>query len=574
MGRQGHRSGSIVGRSALDPRPIGDKGYALHCARNVVDFLSKADYTKVPTHLELLREPSRKEFFDIFKFLISQLGVSIDPADSLESQVKLIMERFKYPVHVNKSKLQAISGPNTWPQLLAMLQWLVNYVEGSKCALACALGKSEDEAEEVGNIIDEMERVVPRFEAYESFLDGNDEEIYQEELERVYGERINAIQEEAERLENARLQQCQCMQWFEAERDKRIELHNLPELYERQTREKQHEFDAWTANTERLLKDIASQENEEQARKKDDAKIQEEIREASETVARQAFSKKDIERLKEQRSHYWKLATSARADFDNEEQACFELSLEEVSRKERIWRLQNGHSEVLAAQDDLGFKQHEIDLEEPTVALRALTFDEQHQQVRSGIATLFEAGQADESEYEKMDDEYHAISTSLAEKEETTRWARERFEQTKRMIAQKRHQKRLQIEEAQKCCVQLTDEVGQAAALIDNVGTQHITVTHNVEQRALDVKAYVAQSAWEKAEVEELCKRERETYLHVREFTLAQFSELEESVLELRRDIERQFDEMCEEDRRDGWTDVPPRRSNRSSVHKAARGGC
>ena len=33
----------------------------------------------------------------------------------MEDEVPAIMRRLKYPVEVNRSKLQAISGPNTWP---------------------------------------------------------------------------------------------------------------------------------------------------------------------------------------------------------------------------------------------------------------------------------------------------------------------------------------------------------------------------------------------------------------------------------------------------------------------------
>merc|ERR1719174_3515758 len=98
--------------NSRDPRPIGDKGYATQCARTVVDFLADRGFHKTVVFEKFLREPITKDFFEIFKFLIAQIDPQLEIEGKIENEVPLIMRRLKYPVEVNRSKLQSICGPN------------------------------------------------------------------------------------------------------------------------------------------------------------------------------------------------------------------------------------------------------------------------------------------------------------------------------------------------------------------------------------------------------------------------------------------------------------------------------
>jgi len=115
-------------RHSRDPRPVGDRAFAAQCARNVAEFLASRGYSKIISPEKLLKDPSTKEFYEVFRFIIAQLDPRLQVEGKMEDEVPAIMKRLKYPVEVNRSKLQAISGPNTWPQLLAVLDWLAMLV--------------------------------------------------------------------------------------------------------------------------------------------------------------------------------------------------------------------------------------------------------------------------------------------------------------------------------------------------------------------------------------------------------------------------------------------------------------
>lgn len=85
------------------------------------------------------------------------------------------MRRLKYPVEVNRSKLQAISGPNTWPQLLAVLDWLVMLVHLSE-DLVTPLAECQFSIVETGDRDDGDHHLLRTLhENYTQFLVGKDE---------------------------------------------------------------------------------------------------------------------------------------------------------------------------------------------------------------------------------------------------------------------------------------------------------------------------------------------------------------------------------------------------------------
>ncbi|WWD07983.1 hypothetical protein V865_006093 [Kwoniella europaea PYCC6329] len=120
---------SAVHASTLhkDSRPIRDKSFQAECMRNVSDYLLNARYT-APITSKTLMSPTAKEFQSIFRYLISSL---IDPGMSwgkkFEDDALSILKDIRYPGldSVSKTAFTAPGAPQSWPGLLAMLNWLV-----------------------------------------------------------------------------------------------------------------------------------------------------------------------------------------------------------------------------------------------------------------------------------------------------------------------------------------------------------------------------------------------------------------------------------------------------------------
>lgn len=114
-----------------DTRPIRDKSFQLMCANEVLDYLQQRQF-KYPITLKTLLSPTNKDFQTIFIFLINDV---IDPqfqwgraGRKMEDDIILLLKdhRYRSADAISKSSLAAVGSMHAWPNVLAMLHWLVN----------------------------------------------------------------------------------------------------------------------------------------------------------------------------------------------------------------------------------------------------------------------------------------------------------------------------------------------------------------------------------------------------------------------------------------------------------------
>uniref|UniRef100_M4B8Z7 Kinetochore protein NDC80 n=1 Tax=Hyaloperonospora arabidopsidis (strain Emoy2) TaxID=559515 RepID=M4B8Z7_HYAAE len=119
---------SLSGRSGarvLDPRPIGDRAYLHRCVRTLVEFLSEHPYDQsLPAGLAK-RGPSKKEFFNILRFLFKQVDPTFEFGVKVEEDVVVQFRNLRYPFPISKTSLAAVGTPHTWPTLLLSITWLI-----------------------------------------------------------------------------------------------------------------------------------------------------------------------------------------------------------------------------------------------------------------------------------------------------------------------------------------------------------------------------------------------------------------------------------------------------------------
>ncbi|OXC84438.1 kinetochore protein NDC80 [Cryptococcus neoformans AD1-7a] len=193
-----------------DPRPLRDKVFQSNCMRNVNEYLISVRYP-LPLTAKTLTSPTAKEFQSIFKFLVNDL---VDPGAAwgkkFEDDTLSILKDLKYPGmdSVSKTALTAPGAPQSWPNMLAMLNWLVDL---------CKALDNWDDPEIISDplmipatelLLDYPnldDRLLWDFAAktYSQWFDGEAEEFdeAEQELEHAYDRMASATVAECEKLE-------------------------------------------------------------------------------------------------------------------------------------------------------------------------------------------------------------------------------------------------------------------------------------------------------------------------------------------------------------------------------------
>lgn len=436
-------------RHSRDPRPVGDRGYATQCARNVVDVLAAYGYSKSISHDKLLKDPSTKEFFDIFRFFVSQIDPALSVDGKMEDEVPAIMRRLKYPVEVNRSKLQAISGPNTWPQLLAVLDWLAHLVQMNlqfvEPIATCHMSLDGD-----GNGED---HIVFRtlHESYMGFLGGKENHEGQEKLRHIYEDKIYSIRGEIDRLENHKVDMEEKVQHFHAEHERFLELQKVPMQMEIEAERLRSTIQSQEAKVTRLEHELAVEEAEEHQQLREVEELQRHRVQLAAQVEGQAYSKRDIEHRKCERGH---LRQALRNLQDENGQADHDVWQHGMQEREvgdeidRIVRQANETGENLG--EDLRLR---VDLHEPCDALAALDFEENRSRALQALAQRQAKQQSSEHELRGILDQQRQVQERLSLEERDLHHLLVRRDQLERMreesiatFEQELDQVRLQLE--------------------------------------------------------------------------------------------------------------------------------
>lgn len=512
-----HR-GVPVGRHSRDPRPVGDRGFAAQCARNVVEFLVCRGFAKNISHDKLLKDPSTKEFYDIFKYLISLIDPKLDVNGKMEDEVPAIMRRMRYPVEVNRSKLQAISGPNTWPQLLAVLDWLTVLVQINEQLIdsiaTCDSGLSEaTDAER-----DEGEHQVLRsmHENYIGYLGGKDDHSDEERLKQIYKERGEALQGEIHRMSQQKADMEQRLHEFRSEHDRLLELQNAPKHLEMEADRLRGIVQSQDARVQHAEEATAATEAEQVTHASELEQLQTSARQLQEQVESQPYTKKDIERLLAERGHLKQILRDLRADVEKAEQEVWELGINQSKQADTIGRVVrqiNSSIEVLdqALTEDSAASTQDIlvhiDFDQDLDEVAAHGFFELHTCVEA--ATSRQTGHV-HSEEQKLHDaleEQRITQEDLSERERNVGRLKVRLEQLSRMRDEYKEWSAVQLDDAQKTTA-ATEDAMHAVSI--GSGSSSLREAAEIDKLKLALNSMRMQGANERAQLEEQVRRDKE----------------------------------------------------------------
>lgn len=446
-------------RHSRDPRPVGDRVYATVCARNVVDVLNMHGYSKSISHEKLLKDPSTKEFFDIFRFFVAQIDPALAVDGKMEDEVPAIMRRLKYPVEVNRSKLQAISGPNTWPQLLAVLDWLAQLAQ-INLQLVDPVATGQISIDGDGNA---EEPVVLRtlHDSYMGFLGGKENHEGQEKLRQIYEDRIFSIRGEIDRLQSQQADMEQRVQVFQAEHEHLLELQKVPMQMEIEADRLRGIIQSQEAKVTRVEQELKVEEAEEHSQLREVEELQRSRQRLAEQVESQAYSKRDIEHRKCERGHLRQALKNLQDENEQASHDVWQLGFQENEIGEEIDRIVRQANETAEQLGEEALRLR-VDLHEPCDALAALDFEEHRGRAVSALADLHHKQQSIELDGREVLEQQRQVQEKLSEKERQLHHLMTRKEQLDRISEERSAMSEQELDRARLKVENMEDAVHQA----------------------------------------------------------------------------------------------------------------
>ena len=141
-----------------DPRPIHDKAYLKGEIHKIIAYAATHHYHN-PLSVKLLTSPSSKDFKSLILWLIQRVDGAFEWTEGgqqVEEDIKRVMRLFGYPFNVSKNAIIAAGTPHTWPSLLVMIGWLVDFLSYDE-AVNGWYDRGEDEVEQAGGAESGME---------------------------------------------------------------------------------------------------------------------------------------------------------------------------------------------------------------------------------------------------------------------------------------------------------------------------------------------------------------------------------------------------------------------------------
>ncbi|KAL7227841.1 hypothetical protein ACSBR1_022674 [Camellia fascicularis] len=169
---------SSINRSASVP--ITDRSYQLSALRTINSYLSSHS-SQISLKPPL---PSAKDITETLKFVISRLEF---PSNKLEEDLYVVLKHLNCPIKLNKSALRAPGTPHSWPNLLAVIHWLVQ---------VAMYNDHLNDSSQVRSIFEDNSMFIYTMNSYLHFIRGDDDSM--EMLDREFMEKLQYERESVE----------------------------------------------------------------------------------------------------------------------------------------------------------------------------------------------------------------------------------------------------------------------------------------------------------------------------------------------------------------------------------------
>ncbi|XP_052207044.1 kinetochore protein NDC80 homolog [Diospyros lotus] len=264
--------------------PMTDRGYQICAIRTVNSYLAShsVQFSLKPPL------PSAKDITETLKFVLARLEF---PSNKLEEDLYVVLKHLNCPIKLNKSALRAPGTPHSWPNLLAVIHWLVQIA---------MYNDHLNESEQVPSIFEDNSMFMYATNSYLHFIQGDDDSV--EMLDREFMEKVQAERDSVE--ENVKSVVANVKD-LEAKLESMRSEPSARELLEEKKSVLEEDVKKFHAMIEQLKghivtieKVLEEKEKELEAKVGEDKKICEENDDLRKRIELQGINSRDAERMK------------------------------------------------------------------------------------------------------------------------------------------------------------------------------------------------------------------------------------------------------------------------------------
>ncbi|KAA8536519.1 hypothetical protein F0562_028997 [Nyssa sinensis] len=273
-----------INRSAAASVPVTDRAYQLSAIRSINSYLSShSSQTSLKPPL-----PSAKDITDTLRFVLARLDFA---PNKLEEDLYTVLKQLNCPIKLNKSALRAPGTPHSWPNLLAVIHWLVQIAMYNDHLINSSQTRS---------IFEDNSMFIYSLNSYLHYIRGDDDSV--DALDREFMEKLQQERDSME--ENAKLLEDNVKE-LEAKLEGLKSGPSPRELLEKEKSVLEEDIKKFHAMIEQLNghimtveKVLEEKEKELEAKFGENKRICEENEELKKRVGLQGINSRDAERMK------------------------------------------------------------------------------------------------------------------------------------------------------------------------------------------------------------------------------------------------------------------------------------
>ncbi|KAL6964437.1 hypothetical protein U1Q18_035491 [Sarracenia purpurea var. burkii] len=264
--------------------PMTDRGYQISAIRTINGYLASHS-SQISLRPPL---PSAKDITETLKFVLTRLDF---PPSKLEEDLYVVLKQLNCPIKLNKSALRAPGTPHSWPNLLAVLHWMVEIA---------MYNDHLNDSSQVRSVFEDNSMLIYARNSYLHFIRGDDDSVdsldrqFMEELQqdRVSIEEkvksVNAIVKDLEgKLESLR-----------TDPSPRELLENEKRMLEEDAKKFHSLIEQLNGHILTVEKVLEEKERELEAKDGENKRICEENEELKKRIELQGINPRDAERMK------------------------------------------------------------------------------------------------------------------------------------------------------------------------------------------------------------------------------------------------------------------------------------
>jgi SMC interacting uncharacterized protein involved in chromosome segregation len=323
------------------------------------------------------------------------------------------------------------------------------------------------------------------------------------------------------------------------------------------------------SKAQRLEEEVVTLEADHRAQLAEVENLEQKSKQLQEQVESQAYSKKDIERLKCERTHLRRMLEDLKMDAEKAEQGVWELGIEESRLEEaisRTVRFVNDNAEALDTGEG-GLSGQDllihVDLTEPTEALSAVDFNDLAARVQEATVAHGEATRREEAAVHEVLDEQRQVQEELSEKDRECRRLKERLEQLTRRREELRVWSDSQLDEARRT-VEATEDAVRAASI--GTAAPSLRDAAEVDELRLRLSELNARREGDRVHMEEQIRRAQEAREQNQTNVQKEMQLTLEAVEKMRDDVEKKVADTLREDQKENQPHnaAPPEKLEKS----------